>query len=104
MIFTRQQLYDLVWTEPMRTLATRFQLSDVGLKKVCTKNRIPVPGRGYWQRLQAGKQDRRIPLPVIAASPAITFTLTPRDEETGRFYGTRSGYRDRKVASAGGRG
>ncbi|MEA3015785.1 MAG: hypothetical protein QOI38_507 [Sphingomonadales bacterium] len=65
----------------MRTLATRFQLSDVGLKKVCTKHRIPVPGRGYWQRLQAGKQDRRIPLPVIAASPAITFTLRPPDEE-----------------------
>jgi hypothetical protein len=65
----------------MRTLATRFQLSDVGLKKVCTKHRIPVPGRGYWQRVQAGKQDRRIPLPVIAASPAITFTLRPVDEE-----------------------
>jgi len=73
---TRQQLHDLVWQVPMRELAKRFQISDVGLKKVCTRNRIPVPARGHWQKLKAGKGSRRIPLPQMEASGSIT--LVPR--------------------------
>ena len=31
---TRKALYDLVWSEPMMTLATRFKISDVALKNM----------------------------------------------------------------------
>lgn len=32
----------------MKTVAARFELSDVGLKKKCATLDIPVPERGYW--------------------------------------------------------
>lgn len=60
--FTRQELYDLVWSEPMKNLAQRFGLSDVGLAKACKKANIPRPPRGYWAKLKAGKKLSRQPL------------------------------------------
>ena len=33
---TRKELYDLVWSKSMRTLAKDFNLSDVGLAKICS--------------------------------------------------------------------
>jgi len=53
---TREQLYDLVWSEPMRTLAKRIGISDVAIAKHCRKSDVPVPERGYWNKLQAGKK------------------------------------------------
>lgn len=44
---TREQLCELVWTEPMQ-VGPRFRMSDVGLKKACKRLRIRTPGRGYW--------------------------------------------------------
>lgn len=41
-IFTRKALYDLVWTKPVRTVAGELELSDVGLKKICTRFDIPI--------------------------------------------------------------
>lgn len=60
--FTRQELYDLVWSEPMKKLAPRFSISDVALAKACRRADIPVPERGYWARLQAGKAIIKRPL------------------------------------------
>lgn len=62
--FTRQELFDLVWSEPMKTLAGRFELSDVGLAKACKKANIPRPPRGYWAKLAAGKKVARSALPT----------------------------------------
>jgi hypothetical protein len=61
--FTRQELYELVWSEPMVQLAKRFGLSDVGLAKACRRLAIPVPERGYWAKRQAGKPTSQKPLP-----------------------------------------
>jgi len=61
--FTRQELYDLAWSEPMKTLAERFGLSDVGLAKACKRYDIPRPPRGYWAKLKAGKKVHRQSLP-----------------------------------------
>ena len=43
---TREELYDKVWTEPVRTVARQFGISDVGLAKDCKRLKIPLPGRG----------------------------------------------------------
>jgi hypothetical protein len=59
---TREELYRLVWKSPLSTLASRFGISDVGLKKVCVKHDIPVPGRGYWAKVHSGTKPR-MPLP-----------------------------------------
>ncbi len=51
--FTRQELYDLVWSEPMRDLATKYSISDRGLAKACAAADIPVPERGYWNKQES---------------------------------------------------
>lgn len=61
--FTRQELYDLVWAEPMRTIAKRLGVSDVWLRKNCVAAGIPVPGLGYWARRKASQTARKIRLP-----------------------------------------
>src|SRR5882762_3034370 len=60
---SREDLYELVWSKPMRDLAKDFGISDVGLAKRCKRLGIPVPGRGYWARVDAGQAPYRPKLP-----------------------------------------
>lgn len=60
---SREELYELVWSEPLTKVAPRFGLSDVGLGKVCKRYGIPRPPVGYWAKKQFGKQPDRTPLP-----------------------------------------
>src|SRR5580765_8423749 len=53
--FSRQELFDLVWSEPTRTIAKRLGISDVGLAKACRRANLLLPPRGYWAKLAAGK-------------------------------------------------
>jgi hypothetical protein len=72
---SREELYTLVWSAPMRTVAKQFDISDVGLTKHCRKLSIPVPGRGYWAKKAANKPVRQIPLtklPPNTSKPAET--------------------------------
>jgi hypothetical protein len=64
--FTRQQLYDLVWQEPLRTLAKPLGISDVRFAKICRHANIPLPGLGYWAKHAHGKAPPRPPLPARA--------------------------------------
>lgn len=61
---SRQELYDLVWTDPTRTVAATYGVSDVWLKKVCAGAQVPTPDRGYWAKLSAGKPVVRAKLPL----------------------------------------
>jgi hypothetical protein len=73
---SRQELYDLVWSAPIRTLAATYGISDVWLKKVCAGAQIPTPDRGYWAKLAAGKPVVRAKLslrdPGMSDSVSIT--------------------------------
>lgn len=53
---TRKELYDLVWNEPMTSIAKRYKISDVGLRKICIRMEIPLPKAGYWAKKQYGKK------------------------------------------------
>jgi hypothetical protein len=79
---TREELYALVWSKPMKTLASRCGLSDVGLAKICRHHAIPVPPRGYWAKLQAGKKVARQPLP----RRGFGMPETIRSDRTDRWY------------------
>jgi hypothetical protein len=59
--FTRSQVLDLVWSEPMRTLAARAGISDVGLKKAVLNAGLPVPPSGHWNRVLAGRPVQKRP-------------------------------------------
>lgn len=62
---SRKQLFEQVWSKPVATLAEEWGLSGPGLKKVCRRLVVPVPPRGYWAKLNAGKSVRRPKLPVL---------------------------------------
>jgi hypothetical protein len=64
---TRAELHAKVWSEPMVKIAKEFGISDRGLAKTCARLEVPVPPRGYWAKLQAGKPVSKFPLP--AAKP-----------------------------------
>lgn len=53
---TREELYDLVWTESMLALSKKYAISDVGLRKKCLSLKIPVPNAGYWAKVKFGKK------------------------------------------------
>jgi hypothetical protein len=57
---TRRAMYDLVWSRPMTKVAEDLGISDVGLKKICDKHRVPTPPRGYWAKRDAGKPTKQI--------------------------------------------
>ncbi|WP_298391534.1 hypothetical protein [Flavobacterium sp.] len=63
-ILTRQELYDLVWENPLSKLAKKYNLSDNGLRKVCKKLDVPLPKNGYWQKIQYNKKVSKEKLPV----------------------------------------
>jgi len=63
MIHTREEIYDLVWSVPMRLLSKQFGISDVALRKRCLKAAVPTPPAGYWTQLRAGQGPVRPPLP-----------------------------------------
>ncbi|MCC6777934.1 MAG: hypothetical protein IT537_15075 [Hyphomicrobiales bacterium] len=62
-VLTRDQLYDLVWSEPMQRLSKHIGISDVAIAKHCRKVGVPVPKRGYWNKLLAGKRVVKASLP-----------------------------------------
>jgi hypothetical protein len=99
---TRRELYDLVWAEPMRTLAARYTVSDVGLAKACRRMKVPVPGRGYWRRKATGHpvvRERLPPLPADAGAGLREIVLTARAEAVLAAAGPAGGT---AVVDAGG--
>jgi hypothetical protein len=78
---TRQQLYDLVWSEAMKRLSAQVGISDVAIAKTCRKVGVPIPERGYWNKLQAGHKVARTPLPASDLATIryveMSGTLTP---------------------------
>jgi hypothetical protein len=62
-LLSRRALHDLVWSQPLKTLAQRFSISDVALRNTCQRAMIPTPERGYGARKEAGKKTWTVPLP-----------------------------------------
>ena len=62
-LYKRQDLYDAVWSAPLRDAAKRFGVSDVALKKICVRLQVPTPKRGYWLRPALKRAAAKQPLP-----------------------------------------
>lgn len=69
-LLSRGQVYELVWSTPRDRLCAQWLVSYPTLKKTCQKYDIPVPPRGHWAKLQAGKPVSAIRLP--ARSPGMS--------------------------------
>ena len=55
---TRRELYDLVWAQPLASVAEPFGLTANGLAKVCDRLGIARPPKGYWVRREEVRQPR----------------------------------------------
>jgi len=99
-IYKRQELYESVWSAPMRDVAKRFGVSDVGLKKVCRRLQVPTPERGYWLRNAAERTAAKQPLPPHSSGlepdqlylrVRVTETVEPSAAATTRADAEREG-------------
>lgn len=68
-----EDLIAFAWSAPMRDLAGKLDISDVGLRKQLSNYGVPLPPQGYWNKVHAGK-----PLPPRPGVPPR------RPGETGR--------------------
>jgi len=51
-IFTRAELYALVWKFPIIQIAKHYEISSAGIKNACSKMKIPLPGSKHWTTLE----------------------------------------------------
>jgi hypothetical protein len=70
----REELYEKVWQTPLTRLAGEMGLSDVGLRNICKKLDIPLPGKGYHLRHNKVK----VPLPERATSRVVVIRKPPQ--------------------------
>lgn len=70
---TREELFQLVWSEPISKVARRFGISPAGLKKKCDQAEIPFPRQEYWAARRAGRRAVQPALPPRA--PAMGFEV-----------------------------
>ncbi|OIV40391.1 hypothetical protein [Flavobacterium johnsoniae] len=55
-IFTRLELYNLVWKFPIIQIAKHYEISSMGIKNACEKMEIPLPGSKHWVKLNYKRQ------------------------------------------------
>ena len=84
---SRAELYELVWSLPVRTLAARYGISDVALAKLCRRRQVPVPPRGYWAKKRSGQKIAR---PALAEFvKAVTKPKSPPPAPASRQFPER---------------
>jgi hypothetical protein len=62
-MITREELYDLVWSQPMTKVCERFDVSSSYMARVCSLMNVPRPPRGHWAKLAVGKAPAAETLP-----------------------------------------
>ena len=73
---SRNELYDMVWEQPITHLAKKFGITPYQLNKICKQYRISKPLPGYWQKVDMGKKVSQRPLvsdPDLDHKPIIIF-------------------------------
>jgi len=75
-IYDREKLYEEVWKEPALIVAKRYGISGVALGKTCRRLGVPLPPRGYWARIRAGR--RVPPQPILPPYERTAGTQTTR--------------------------
>ncbi len=80
---SREELYEKVWQVPMMHLAKEFGISDRGLAKTCKRLEIPLPGLGYWRKVELGISVKKAKLPPPSEKCQLntSFLIKAPDEE-----------------------
>jgi hypothetical protein len=97
-VVTREELYRLVWSEPMSKLAEQFGVSGSYLARVCTCLDVPRPERGYWAKLAVGKAPPQPALPEPSGRIQLTWSQTGEPVKLPKLKAPSPRLRKAKVA------
>lgn len=64
MTFSRQQLYDEIWSISTSRVAKKYNIPYSKLKKACVEANIPTPSNSYWTNISMGRVVSKEPLPA----------------------------------------
>ncbi len=78
--YERAKLYEEIWEEPVTTVAKRYGVSDVALRKICKQLAVPLPPLGYWAKIAAGKKPPTPSLPKFSGPTEIVRQRYVSDE------------------------
>lgn len=100
-VLQRERLYAEAWKTPIRRLAKKYGMSDVGLAKVCRRMDIPLPPRGYWAKHAYGHRLKKQPLPALKEKAVAQVALNKSEEELlqiarNRFCSSKVRHRERQ--------
>jgi hypothetical protein len=65
---TREELWELVWSKPMDTVATELGTTETPLRNLCAECFVPTPGRGHFKFKDPVDRPPRTPLPQFPRS------------------------------------
>lgn len=87
MEISREELYELVWKEPITAISKRLGVKDSELRKECKKANIPLPILGYWSKLKYNKEVEVTPLPqwVETAKSKTKIVVAASETESGQL-------------------
>jgi len=98
MNFTREAIYELVWSKPLTSIAKEYNISDNGIRKICKKYEIPLPKVGHWQKVQHGKAHVKEKLTVSEKWKDAHIKLSDLYEEVSKnHYPTRLSMLTREI-------
>ena len=78
MNLTRQQLYTLVWQQPLRFIIESYGGTYQDVKELLEKYNIPAPENGYWSKLRAGHTLQIPSLPLLAGKKENMVIYEPK--------------------------
>ncbi len=70
---TREQLYEEVWTVPLRRLAERYGVPPSVIVDVCARLGVPRPANGHWARVRRGTEQLRPVLPAVVGTQDVAW-------------------------------
>lgn len=81
--FTRQQIYDRVWSKPMSHLAAELGTTGI-LSTFLRRADIPTPSSGHWMRKEFGNPTEQPPLPPTPSGCVEPLVLDTEKQEAKR--------------------
>src|SRR5882672_1473033 len=79
-LITRQEIYEAVWTKPIKTLVQEWNTSPAQVVRACEEMKVPRPAPGHWQMIARGYDIQREPLVEPTEEVAAEAVLLPPAE------------------------
>lgn len=79
---TREELHEVVWTEPLYRAGPALGIPVPRLVEACAQAHVPLPGRGHWGKVQFGKPVGRTPLPMRPPGVHSRIYVAPSRRDT----------------------